>query len=163
MTAKLKKFVDQNRVSSITEGKCAMRNLLYTMKKVPQCYKDLEKYSAHLSLSENCITRYSNNLKSLYGVEQDLAMAEKTEGRKSGGQLMNFLPILVDPNVPKSDKIRIIILYILHKNGILEENLDKLIEKARLSQDDKQTIVNLHLLGIKVLVKNIHVTISVNK
>lgn len=159
MTAKLKKFVDQNRVSSTEEGKYTIRHLSYTMKRVPQHFKHLKTYSAHLSLSEKCITRYSTNLKSLCRVEQNLAMGEKTEGRKSGGQLMTFLPILVDPDVSKSDKIRIIILYILHKNGILEENLDKLIQKACLTQDDKQAIINLHLLGIKIIVNSIHVLI----
>lgn len=48
--------------------------------------------------------------------------------------------------------MRIIALYIMSKNGISEENLNKLVTHAQLEPSDKQTLLNLANLGLNVVV-----------
>ena len=50
------------------------------------------------------------------------------------------------------NKMRIIALYIMSKNGISEENLNKLVTHAQLDPADKQTLLNLNNLGLNVVV-----------
>lgn len=49
------------------------------------------------------------------------------------------------------DKVRIIALYVMIKNGISEENLTKLFTHAQLSAKDQDMVRNLSYLGINVI------------
>nr|XP_043067210.1 protein ROP-like [Drosophila bipectinata] len=54
-------------------------------------------------------------------------------------------------NVSNYDKVRIIALYVMIKNGISEENLTKLFTHAQLSSKDQDMVRNLSYLGINVI------------
>nr|XP_043067198.1 protein ROP-like [Drosophila bipectinata] len=54
-------------------------------------------------------------------------------------------------NVSNYDKVRIIALYVMIKNGISEENLTKLFTHAQLSAKDQDMVRNLSYLGINVI------------
>lgn len=65
----------------------------------------------------------------------------------------NSMPLLLDENVTNFDKMRIIILYVISKNGLSEESLNKIVHHAQLSPEEKQAIINLSLLGCNPVVR----------
>jgi syntaxin-binding protein 1 len=149
VTKQLKDFASSKRVGN--SDKPTMKDLSSMLKKMPQYQKELSAYALHLNLAEDCVKAFNAKIKQLCEVEQNLAMGQDSQGEKIKDHMKNIVPLLLDNEIKIEDKLRLIMLFLLHKNGITEENLQKLLHHAMIPEDKKQMILNLQNIGMVIL------------
>lgn len=137
------------------EGKLSISNLSSLMKKMPHIRKQISKQTLHLGLAEDCMQKFKGNLEKLCKVEQDLALGTDAEGLKVKEHMRVLLPVLLNKELDNYDKIRAILLYIFVENGTTQENLDRLIQHAKI-ESDGEVLKNWKYIGVPIVQKSLH-------
>ena len=81
---------------------------------------------------------------------QTLATGLDEEHKKPKGMTDQVIRSLDEDGVGQPDRLRLIMLFLLFRDGLLPADLDKLLAHARLPGLDGQAIRNLHLLGARI-------------
>lgn len=90
----------------------------------------------------------------LRGVKADnqcCATGFTSEGKTPKTLVEEMVPLLDDRALTQFDKVRIIALYILFKDGVADEDRRRLYQHARLAITEQDAVNNLVMLGAKVI------------
>ncbi|KAK4986188.1 syntaxin binding protein 1 [Elasticomyces elasticus] len=146
------KFIDQNpHFTNTNSGNANSLNAIKDMMAgLPQFQEMKEAYSLHLSMAQECMNIFQRQkLPDLASVEQTLATGLDEDYRKPKGLADQVIRALDEESVSPSDRLRLMILYLLFKDGILPADLQKLLAHAQLPSQDGEIIQNLRLLGAR--------------
>ncbi|KAG9483333.1 syntaxin-binding protein 3 [Eleutherodactylus coqui] len=135
------------------EGKLSISGLSNFMKKMPHIRKQVDKQTLHVNLAEDCMRKFKGTLEKLCKVEQDLALGTDADGQKVKEHMRVLLPVLLNKDYDNYDKIRAILLYIFVENGTTQENLDRLIQHAKI-ESDGDVLKNWKYIGVPVVPKS---------
>jgi len=154
ITSMIKEFSESKRLTAPgLKQATTIKDLSVLLKKMPQYQKELSKYSLHLNLAEECLRVYNENqIEKLCAVEQDLATGVDKDGEKiSKDHMRAIVPVLLDADIKDYNKLRIILLYAIMKQGITEESMNKLMEHAKISSIGRNTIKNVANLDVTII------------
>ncbi|XP_022874308.1 SNARE-interacting protein KEULE-like [Olea europaea var. sylvestris] len=142
---KMTNFVSKNKAAQIhgsrDAGNLSTRDLQKMVQALPQYSEQIEKLSLHVDIAGkiNKIIR-EMGLKELGQIEQDLVFGDA--GTKD---LINFLRMKED--VTPENKLRLLMIYAaVYPEKFEDGKIAKLMELARLPQEDTNAVYNMRLL-----------------
>jgi syntaxin-binding protein 1 len=159
-----KKFLGSNKAAEAalgsTEGPTgieALNQMKDTLSALPEFQEMKAKFSLHINICQECQTVFEKrSIGPIAGIEQDLATGETSDGRVAKGIMQKLVPILFNEEVPipyvdrtteliyrNLDKLRLVMLYIICQDGIIDQDRKKLLQYSKLDAEDCQAINNL--------------------
>jgi syntaxin-binding protein 1 len=113
--------------------------------------KGRDAYTLHLNMAEECMKFFQDHkLLEVSSVEQCLATGLDENYKKAKNLAAQLVQLLDDDAVVRADRLRLLLLYIMYRGGILAGDIRKLIAHAQLTPQDGEVVSNLDLLGIRV-------------
>ncbi|RSH93130.1 vacuolar sorting protein VPS33/slp1 [Saitozyma podzolica] len=135
-------------------GQVNVNDLKDMLASLPQFQKEREQYSLHLDMAQECMSLFEKkHLNMVANVEQCCATGFTSEGKTPKTLVEEMVPLLDDRAVSNRqlDKVRVIALYILFRDGVADEDRRRLFQHARLSITEQDSVNNLVHLGAKVI------------
>lgn len=146
------KFLDQNPNFTDQNGDTTSLNAIKDMLAgLPQFQEMKDAYSLHLTMAEECMNVFQQHkLPDLASVEQSLATGLDEDFRKPKNILEQVVRLLDDESIVTSDRLRLIIAYILYRDGVILEDVKRLLAHANLPPQQGEIISNLEMLGARI-------------
>jgi syntaxin-binding protein 1 len=142
---KMTSFVSKNKAAQIHSdsrgGELSTRDLQKMVQALPQYSEQIDKLSLHVDIAAkiNRIIR-ELGLKELGQLEQDIVFGDA--GTK---EVINFLK--TKPDTTRENKLRLLMIYAaVHTDKYDGDKITKLMELARLPEDDMCAVYNMRLL-----------------
>ncbi|CAG8444162.1 14353_t:CDS:10 [Ambispora leptoticha] len=145
-------FLEENSSFADNEKAANLNDLKKMLANLPQFQNMKEKLFLHLHIAQECMSIYKKHkLTETAAIEQNCATGYTPDGHSPKNVVEDMVPLLDDPVVSSYDKIRMLLLYILYKNGILEEDRRKLLAHSGISLEENDALNNTGLLGVKLI------------
>ncbi|KAI1749914.1 Sec1 family protein [Xylaria castorea] len=143
------KFLDQNPHFTNSNGDTTSINAIKDMMAgLPQFTEMKEAYSLHITMAQECMNIFEHHkLADMSQIEQSMATGLDEDNRKAKNVLPSVVRLLDDEAVSQSDRLRLIIMFLLYRDGVIAEDIKRLLAHASLPQQDGEIISNLVHLG----------------
>ncbi|KAL1839045.1 hypothetical protein VTJ49DRAFT_6134 [Mycothermus thermophilus] len=155
--SEFQKFLDQNpNAAKRAPGSSNLNDIRDMLAGLPQFQEMKAAYSLHLTMAQEAMNIFQKyKLADLASVEQTLATGLDEDGKKPKNILDQVVRMLDDPDVAPADRLRLIAVYALYRDGIISQDLHRLLWHAALStsrgRPDQAVIENMQLLGARPL------------
>lgn len=117
---------------------------------LPQFQEGKEAFALHIDMAEKCAKMFTERkLLDVTSTEQCLATGIDEDGKKPRNLADQVVRLLDDDSIVHDDRVRLLAMYIMYKNGILRGDIEKLRCHGELSPMDGEMIYNLNMLGAR--------------
>ena len=142
--AKNPQFADSDNPSSLNNIKDMLAGL-------PQYQEGKEAFSLHLNMASDAMAVFQKRkLAEIASVEQCLATGLDEDYKKPKNVADQVVRLLDEGDITSMDRLRLILQYLLYRDGLLPSDTQKLLAHAQLPAQDAEVIHNLDLLGAHV-------------
>lgn len=143
------RFLDENpHFTNSNSDTTSLNAIKDMMAGLPQFQEMKEAYSLHLTMAQECMNIFQHHkLSEMSPIEQDMATGLDEDNRKPKNVLDTVVRLLDDDAVTQSDRLRLIMMYLLYRDGVIPEDVKRLLAHASLPPADGEVISNMELLG----------------
>ncbi|KAK0239011.1 Sec1-like snare protein [Armillaria nabsnona] len=150
LMADFNKFLEENAVFK-GDGAANLNDMKEMLAGLPQYQEQREKFSLHLNMAQECMGIFERDkLPVVANVEQNCATGLTAEGKTPKKLVEEMVPLLDSREVINANKVRVIALYIQHRDGVPDEDRRRLYQHARLSLAEQDAVNALALLGVRI-------------
>ncbi|KAG6908968.1 hypothetical protein DXG01_002574 [Tephrocybe rancida] len=150
LMADFNKFLQENAVFK-GEGAASLNDMKEMLANLPQYQEQREKFSLHLNMAQECMAIFERDkLPLVANVEQNCATGVTAEGKSPKNLVEEMVPLLDSREVVNMNKVRIVALYIQHRDGVPEEDRRRLYQHARLSLAEQDAVNALLHMGVRI-------------
>ena len=142
--AKLAKQGGDKELKAMTEG----------LRGMPKFQETSARYSLHMALTQELMKKYTEaSLELVATLEQNMANGEDSGGKAFKTALPELRALLERADLPLSptDKMRLLMIYMITQEGIRQDERRQLIQLAGISPEDQDAIINLFFLNVTLL------------
>ncbi|KAG5647489.1 hypothetical protein DXG03_009425 [Asterophora parasitica] len=144
------KFLQENAVFK-GEGAASLNDMKEMLASLPQYQEQREKFSLHLNMAQECMGIFEKDkLAAIANVEQNCATGLTAEAKTPKNLVEEMVPLLDSRDVLNINKVRIVALYIQHRDGVPEEDRRRLYQHARLTLAEQDAVNALNFLGVRI-------------
>ncbi|KNZ74611.1 Protein transport protein sec1, partial [Termitomyces sp. J132] len=144
------KFLQENAVFK-GEGAASLNDMKEMLASLPQYQEQREKFSLHLNMAQECMAIFERNkLPLVANVEQCCATGVTAEGKTPKHLVEEMVPLLDSREVVNMNKVRIVALYIQHRDGVPEEDRRRLYQHARLTLAEQDAVNAVVHMGVRI-------------
>jgi syntaxin-binding protein 1 len=118
---------------------------------LPQFQEMKEAYSLHLNMATASMDIFQKHqLSELASLEQILATGLDEDYKKPKNVVDQTIRMLDEDAVVPPDRLRLIAMYLLYRDGLLPSDLRMLRSHAKLPPQDEEVLRNMEILGARV-------------
>lgn len=144
-----RKFLEQNpHFANENADTTSLNTIRDMLAGLPQFQEMKDAYSLHLTMAQECMNIFQyQKLPDIASSEQTMATGLDEDYRKPKNVLDSVVRLLDDEAIKPPDRLRLIILYVLYRNGVIMEDIKRLLAHASLPQQDADVLASLEMLG----------------
>lgn len=146
------KFIEQNpNFTDEGANKTSLNAIKDMLAGLPQFQQMKEAYSLHLTMAQDAMNVFQQHkLPDVASVEQSLATGLDENLKKPKNILDQVVRLLDDDAIIPADRLRLIMMYIMYRDGVILEDIKRLLAHSSLPPQDGEIITNLELLGARM-------------
>ncbi|KAF8552421.1 Sec1-like protein [Imleria badia] len=150
LMADFNKFMEEN-AGFKGEGAASLNDMKDMLASLPQYQEQREKFSLHLNMAQECMSIFEKDkLSQVANVQQCCATGMTAEGKSPKTLVEEMVPLLDSQEIINSNKVRMVALYIMHRDGVPDEDRRRLYQHARLRVAEQDAINSLSHLGVRI-------------
>ena len=158
VTERFKEFKSKNKLARLqSDDSASVKDMIQAMKDMPEYKSMMKKYHKHMSLAQECMTRFAHKkLKDLGELEQDIATGLTNDGKAVNQKLLlkQMQDMCVQPQVGPLDRLRLVMIY-LTSMGALDHAIQRDL-LAGVSPQLQRAIQHLPKMGVDTTATHAH-------
>ncbi|CAD6593893.1 MAG: vacuolar sorting protein VPS33/slp1 [Alectoria sarmentosa] len=151
LASEFQAFKAKNPQFAESDNPSSLNNIKDMLAGLPQFQEGKEAFSLHLNMASDAMNVFQKRrLADIASVEQSLATGLDEDCKKPKNLADQVVRLLDDSDITFPDRLRLVIQYLLYRDGLLLSDTQKLLAHAQLPAQDGEVIHNLGLLGANV-------------